>query len=380
MQTSELSRPTLRRLAEFKPGSGRVLSLFLNLDPSRFATAQARATEVQSLVDEARRRLKHQDGLSHDEKIALRDDVDRAHAFLKNDLDARGAHGVALFLAGLAEYHEVFKLPSPVETQVVIGDSPFVEPLAGLSSPASWAVVLLNRRTARLFVGSRARLEELPDFHRERRGGLDEGSGDEARDQHALEADVREHVKQTAESLFGISQRRRIDRLLVGCQAELWGEVEAQLHSYLKQRLAGRFDVDVESWNAVQVLAAARPSIEDDERRREREALDRLEQAVGARGRGAAGLDAVLHALVERRVEVMLLDPSCSASGSVCPSCGWVGVTGGACPVDGTPLERRDDIVETAIELALTQSAEVIVVHHHTDLGRHGGIGALLRF
>jgi peptide chain release factor subunit 1 len=47
---------------------------------------------------------------------------------------------------------------------------------------------------------------------------------------------------------------------------------------------------------------------------------------------------------------------------------------------DGQELERCQNIVEPAIEKAIEQSAKVIKVRHHDDLGRLGGIGAVLRY
>src|SRR3954447_15238161 len=57
MQTNQLSSDTLRRLAELRP-DGKVISLYLNLDPSEFASGQARATEINSLLDEAERKAR----------------------------------------------------------------------------------------------------------------------------------------------------------------------------------------------------------------------------------------------------------------------------------------------------------------------------------
>ena len=43
--------------------------------------------------------------------------------------------------------------------------------------------------------------------------------------------------------------------------------------------------------------------------------------------------------------------------------------------------KRRDDVVESAVELAIVQSAEVLISRHHRDeLERRGGVGAVLRF
>jgi hypothetical protein len=52
----------------------------------------------------------------------------------------------------------------------------------------------------------------------------------------------------------------------------------------------------------------------------------------------------------------------------------------GVCPADGGELEPLEHLREAAVEAALTQDAEVMVVHHHPDLGPFQGIAALLRF
>jgi peptide subunit release factor 1 (eRF1) len=56
---------------------------------------------------------------------------------------------------------------------------------------------------------------------------------------------------------------------------------------------------------------------------------------------------------------------------------------GGTCPADGTALDCRTDVVESAVELALVQSAEVLVVRdedNQRELQSHGDIAAVLRF
>ena len=55
MQTNQLSPDTLRRLAELRPDDGKVVSIYLNLDPTEFASRQARATAINSVLDEAGR-------------------------------------------------------------------------------------------------------------------------------------------------------------------------------------------------------------------------------------------------------------------------------------------------------------------------------------
>ena len=55
MKVNELDVATLRRLSGLRPERGKVLTLYLDLDPSTFATPAARATAITSLLDEAER-------------------------------------------------------------------------------------------------------------------------------------------------------------------------------------------------------------------------------------------------------------------------------------------------------------------------------------
>ena len=381
MQTNELSGELLRRLADFRPDGARVLSLFLNLDPSEFGTARARATEINSLVDQADRCVREADGIPHDQAVALRQDVDRAREFLSG-ADFEGAHGFALYLCGPADLFEPIKLPRPIETRVCLNDSPFVEPLTELAMRGSWCVLLVNRQVARMLRGSRERLDELPPIFDEVHGQHDQGGWSQARYQRSVDKEVQDHLKHAAEVVFRRFKRSPFARVLVGGPEEILSDFEQRLHPYVRERIAGRVKVDVENTTPEVVRNAAAPVMHEIDRAREREALDRLEEGVGAGGRGVVGLEDTIGALNERRVEALLLVEGLTAPGVFCRSCGWVGVQDlKTCPADGGKLERRDDVVESAVELAILQSAEVLVSRDPRDeLERRGGVGAVLRF
>src|SRR3954467_14253963 len=151
MQTNQLSPDPLRRLAELRPSDGKVISIYLNLDPTEFASAQARATAINSLLDEAGR-------AAREEKPSVREDVERIRDAFKN-LDFQGAHGVAIFASGAEDLLEIIKLPRTVDNTVVIDEAPYVEPLVEVQARARYGVVLVNRQTARIFRGSRDRLD-----------------------------------------------------------------------------------------------------------------------------------------------------------------------------------------------------------------------------
>jgi peptide chain release factor subunit 1 len=381
MQTNQLNRSKLRELADLRPDGAKVLSLYLNLDPSEFASPQARSTEIRSLLDEADRRLRNGDQLSHDEKVHLREDLERVRQYFSSPgFSAKGARALAIFCSGPADVFEVIKLPRPVETGVAINDAPFIEPLTDIAFAGSWAVFLVSRRMARILRGSREGLEEVACIVDDVHGWHDQGGWSQARYQRGIEKETTDHVKHAADVLFRRFKRTPFDGLLIGCPEEMCNDVEKRLHPYLQERSAGRIDVDVENTSPDQVLEAAADRMEEYERSREREALDRLAERLGTGSRAAAGLDDVLDALNQRKVEILLFEQGLSAPGVVCPQCGWTGAEASSCPVDDSELEERDDIIESAVQLAITQSAEVIAVHHYDDLEGKGSIAAVLRF
>src|SRR5438045_9135571 len=113
MQTNDLGPDSLREPARRRPGGARVLSVFLNLAPAEFAEPPARASEIRSAVDELRRIARDSDGLAHETKAALREDVDRVEDYLSS-FSPKGAHGVVVYACGPAGLFEVIRLPRPI--------------------------------------------------------------------------------------------------------------------------------------------------------------------------------------------------------------------------------------------------------------------------
>ncbi|HEV7846083.1 MAG TPA: Vms1/Ankzf1 family peptidyl-tRNA hydrolase [Thermoleophilaceae bacterium] len=376
MQVTAPDRDQLRRLAELRVDRPVILSLYLNLDPSEFATPPARKTSVRSLVDEADRRLRERQDLSHEDRMGLRASLDRAAEFLENDLPSDGAHALAVFCSEQGGLFEVLKLPRSVPNRVAIGHTPLVGPLARIARRERWCVALVNRRDARIFRGSPDGLREIEHIHDDVHGQHDQGGWSQARYQRSVDKEKDDHLRDTCDALMRHFKRRPFERLIVGGPRELVTDFESKLHQYLSERLGGRIEVDVETASADQVLDAARPLIDELEQQREREALERVGE------RGVAGVENVLPPLNERRVELLVLDEQFGGvTGVQCLECGWLGLEGERCPADGSQLIELEDLTEAMIELSMQQSAELLAVSHERDaLEQHGGAAAVLRF
>jgi len=372
-----------RRLVEQRPGAP-IISLYLDLDPERFATAPARATQIRSLLDDARREIDGDEKLSHEERVALRSDVERLDSYLRSrEPPFQGARALAIFCSGAEELFEVVQLQHPAEGQVLIERTPFVEPMLRGARDRRWCVALVNRRDARVFRGAGGRLVEVADIEDDTHGQHDQGGWSQARYERSVEKDVDDHLREVAHRLDRMSRREQFEALALGGPAEVASRLESLLHDELRVRLVPErvSDVDVASATLDDVQAAVARLLEEDDRRREREALDRLAAGVGAGGRGVGGPVDVLGALAERRVEILLLEEGFDRSGGRCPTCGLLTLEReGSCPADGTALEEVEHLREATVEAALAQDAEVLVVRRYPDLGPFQGIGAVLRF
>jgi hypothetical protein len=375
-------RDVIRRLAEVDVPDGAVLSIYVDLDPREFATAEARKSAITSALDEADRAVSDSDDqrqLDHDTRMALREDVARAREYLES-ADFDDTHGLAIFAAGGAGLFEAVHLPHPVASSVSIDTTPHVAPLVALPD-GSWLVVLVNRGSGRLLRGGPDGLREEGAVDDDVHGQHDQGGWSQARYQRSVDEDVRRHLERVAKGVRQRHDRAPFDHLLVGGPEDAYSELMELLDQKMSALLAGRVEVDVENTTPEQVAEAAAGAMRRHEEKVQDELLARLAEGLGRGERAAAGIDDVLGCLNEQRVETLMLDAGFSVPGAQCPQCGWIAAqSGGTCPADGTELDPRPNVVDLAIERALAQDARVVTLRERPEVEFHGGIAAILRF
>ena len=153
MRTNQLTDDTLRSLAEVEAAEPVVVSLFLDLDPSEFATAPARASQITSLLSDLDALLREGEH-SRDALESLTADRARLEAFLRDDdLDVAGAGALALYASDALDLFAALKLPDPVDAAVHVDERPVLEPVMGAQDDGAWCVLLVTRDTARILRG-----------------------------------------------------------------------------------------------------------------------------------------------------------------------------------------------------------------------------------
>jgi len=112
----------------------------------------------------------------------------------------------------------------------------------------------VNRRNARILRGSPDGLREVEQIHDDVSGQHDQGGWSQARFQRGIEKEKDDHLRDTGDALMRHFKRQPFEKLIVGGPREVVTDFEQKLHHYLRDRLAGRIEVDVERSNADQVL------------------------------------------------------------------------------------------------------------------------------
>jgi hypothetical protein len=380
---------TLRQLAE-RRFEHPLISAFLDLDPSSFATGPARATEINSLLDQAQQQL-HAHQLDHQDRLALDQDIRRIGGYLTSELDPSGVRGVAVYCSSRESLFEAIRLPHAVQSGVVIQMIPKLEPLLPTLEPACVCVTLVNRRDARFFIPrGEAQLGEHrydeEQLHDDVHGQHRQGGWSEANYERSIEADVDAHLRRTAERLYELWRAEKFDRLVLGGPHEVVTRFTPELHSDLRAVLdEAELALHVTTTTAAEIDDALLPLRQRWRELAQWEALQRLLSTMAVRDGTSVGIRDTLAALGRRQVGSLVLGPRVDEPGSECPQCGqlYVSDNGSRCEADGAELRGVHSLRAAMIRSAVLQDARVIVLDDYDDrpeIAAFSGVGAILRY
>ena len=368
MRVNQLTDETLRSLSDVEADEPVVVSVFLALDPAEVATPPARESRINSVLNELDALIRDAD-LSDDARAELSADRERIEAFLRNDLDVSEAGAIAIYSAQALDFFQAIKLADAVESGVRIDLRPILEPLIGHEDEGDWCVLLVTRDTARVFRGGPTGIREIGDVNSDVKNQHQAGGWSQARFERSVQQEVEWHLEAVTDQLFRYSKRRPFEHLVIGANhGSLRPALSDETHSYLLEKVRGWVDIDEGVASEEQVFEAVRQVMDDFLIGEERALLERLQAGLATGGAAAAGLEDVLAALVEQRVETLVVKEDAEARGTKCVTCGWLGTASHtSCPVDETALDQLDNIVEPAIQAAIQQSASVHVLRSADD-------------
>jgi len=372
---------SLRDLAGFRAQNGCAISLYLDLDPSNTPTAAETATRVNALIDEVERsEAARRPELSHEQKEGLRKDVQRLRDYFEQEFERDGTLGLAVFCASLDNLWAPLALSARVSDMVKVNRNLYLAPLVSLVGRGEGAlVVFVGRERGDLLRLRGGRLEEIVEQTDETPGRHDQGGWSQARYQRHIEKLVHDHLKEVADHVDQSMRRLRGPRLIVVASEETRSEFEDVLSNEARKAIIGWTTAEAHATPA-DLLELVQPLLESWRGEQETEAVERWKEEAGRNARASSGWGPTLEAASDGRVDLLLVQEGADHEAWECPACGRVGIEGGACPLDGTQMEHRDDGLDLAVHQTLAHGGTVLALSQRQDLEPVQGIGALLRF
>ena len=371
----------LRDLAGFQAEQGVAISLYLDLDPSFLRVTGDAQTRLNSLLDEgSKNHGAEKRELTHQQRVALRDDFERIRRYFDAEFERNGAHGLAIFCAGLDNVWRTLPLTEVVPDEIRVRNSLYLAPLVPLVGRGEGALVLVvSREQGRFYRLHGGRLEDLADHTEEQPRRHDQGGLAQARFQRHVDELAQEHLRRVAEVLDRLVRQLHGTRVVVVASEETGAEFLDLVAQDTRAAIAGVAHAEAHA-HPRELLEVALPVLERWRAQREQELVERWAEEHGRNGRSSAGWADTLEAASDGRVDLLLFKEGANHPAKRCPACGRLSLEGAKCPLDGNKLEDSDDGLDLAVHQTLAHGGTIWAVRGRDELDAVAGLGALLRF
>lgn len=386
-----ITREQIHELAQFEDQSACALSFYYQPATPRNKAHKEDAILTKDLAREVLRQLEirnHENGKAKCE--AARADLDRilrlAQDLRSNSPRSNGSHAKGVFACSAQGFWREYDLPAQLgSTQLTLDRHFHLKPLAHLlGAVPSLGVVLLDRHRARLFDLRLGELTEREDFfrplpHRGRSDGFAGYDGGHA--ERRVTDEVRHHFKTVAEVLKEGLEKGIFEKWILGCQDMHWPLFSEQMHSYVAQKLLGRFPAEVGHISNDEIRTQAEKVFAGWQKKRCGEAVREAIDQARASGRGSTGLRRVLRSLEMGEVQTLLIGDNYVAQAVECSNCGHLDAhLVQLCPVCGHETRKLVDVGEALLPRVIRNNIELFYVKDDPEFDQVGNIAAVLRF
>jgi peptide chain release factor subunit 1 len=289
----------------------------------------------------------------------------------------KGERGRAVFASAPKEFFYAFRLAVELEPLVVLDSSPFLLPLARLREEyEDYVLLLLDSKEARIFLVRSDLLEERERAHidlmnKHKKGGWSQMRFSRLR-QGAIHSFLSKIVEDLSHQDLGSARG-----LVIAGPGDAKQQLLELLPASLRGKVLGLLDVPLDA-PAGEIVRRGDELARDKERSRAKLLGDRLREAA-LKGRLAAfGPSEVREALMEGRVDYLLISSGFSLPGMICKSCHQPSSDGKKCPACGGELAALR--LEELYMLANRTGADVAMLEDDDFLEKIGHVGAILRY
>lgn len=373
-----LTHEEISKLSRLERLGSPIISFYLNLSPE-VTWKKIMGVVLKDLLKEGREQIGRL-AIGKEDREFLAKDLKAIEDYLKDFVRNR-EQGLALFSQNKNERFFAYPLYHPLPNQIVVENDICLSPLVNLMRQhRRYCVVTVNQKRARLFeffLGHlQDRMEIADAIPKKVMAAGYKGYEGKRMDRHAQEG-VHHHLKLVADRTFEFFKKYRFDELVIGGEKQVLPVFESVLHSYLKEKLVGRFQLSSDA-DIPAIEEAARTIEIEHQAKRDLELVHQLEIATNKQGTAVTGLDGTLEALFRGNAYRLIVRENFTAPGYHCSACSVLRADGSICPLCARPLVPVRDIINQAVEIALHQKTDVW--HISSQIPFPDGIGAFLRF
>ncbi len=360
------------KLARFRHAPMPVVSLYLDFKADQHGRQTHDAFLERAFVDPSETYAA--DSTFRD---ALARDEARIRAWLQEELPSPPPAAVAIFTCNGGEaLFEAIPFDAPIDGHMLyVDDVPHLFPLARAAEQyATYAALVVNTNTARLFVCATGTVQHAETIENERTSRVNVGGWSQARyERHVDELHLR-HMKEVAEALERVVREDRVSAVILSGEAQAIALLRSQLHESVDALIIDVMRLDVTA-REHEILRATLEAFRRRDEESDRGVVDALLDAYRSRGLATVGVTGVRAALERGQVDVLVLPATPTA-----PAADHMSAEVGR----GTPAEQRssldEEVVEGLVAEARRTSASVRFIEDAALLDGAGGAGAFLRF
>ena len=370
------SQEDMQELLAYEGNGDGVVSVYLDTDSARQSTEAIRLT--------ARGLLKEVQPQHEKEAQTIERYLDLGYDWSKP--------GLALFCGQGGNFFRSYPSPVAFRNRVRLGPRPYVKPLAHfLDHYAHFGVIVVDRVGGQFYEYHLGESQATESFTGEevrkvkrgggssavgRRGGGGEsgpGGGD-----HEDEVAAR-NLRECAAAAGRFYASSPIRRLFLGGTNETVAQFREMLPKQLQSCLAGSFAVD-KDMGEPEVRRRALELLRQANAEREAQLVERLVTLHAMGATAVVGLDDVLQAVSDKRVEALIISDGFRYQGYIDEPSGFVVANLARSPLAESELAEVDDVIDAAVAQTVAQGGHVEIIADNPALENAGRIGAILRY
>ena len=361
-----LNELDLRRLAELSSSDRAFLSLYYT-GKDGWEIECKRMEKSQALLKDQPEESEH-----------LKRNLDLLKTELKGLPNRYG--NVVAFVCWLIDFCEVYTLPVPVPNFARIDSSPFIRPLAELQDEyENYAVVVADNTMAKVYLVSSNIAKDDVSIKGNIKNSVKVGGWSQQRYKRRRDKQLHHYAKDIASELLELDKTNSFNRVLMVGSKETLRSIRAAFPSQIAKKAIADKAIDLgkpEDFIESELCKLfAQQEIES-----EQSLWSSIRNEFLRNGLAVMGLEDVLQAAEQGRIEKALVDRGYKPSGIRCRSCEHLQIKPAPC----TKCDSKDcfevGLVNELVEILARTSAEIDFCDTIPELQEAGSIGALLRY